>query len=158
MDRIKCKCLGTWWLCFIVGNSLTSWVTMTGSRKILCDGDNVFQGLTSVCLTLNIAFIGYYVVIWFCHSSLPRHPCETCAKQWHWATLLLIFLIRLEQDSSAESQEAIRNLVLMVASLTMCGYIELGPSQASMGSLFQMLGFALPQPSGRGELCHFTWS
>lgn len=32
----------------------------------------------------------------------------------------------------------------------MCGYIELKPSQASTGSLFQMQGFILPQPSGRG--------
>jgi hypothetical protein len=67
--------------------------------------------------------------------------------------MLLMSLVRLEQDSSAESQEAIRNLVLMVASLTMCGYKQLRPSQASTGSLFQMLGFALPEPSGRGELC-----
>ncbi|XP_063226772.1 WD repeat and FYVE domain-containing protein 3 isoform X2 [Bacillus rossius redtenbacheri] len=60
------------------------------------------------------------------------------------------FLLKLEQDSRPEAQEAIRNLVLMVASLTMCGHIELRPSQASMGSLFHMLGFSLPQPSGRG--------
>lgn len=32
----------------------------------------------------------------------------------------------------------------------MCGYMELKPSQASMGSLFQLQGFNLPQPSGRG--------
>lgn len=38
----------------------------------------------------------------------------------------------------------------MVTSLCMCGYIELKPSQASTGSLFQMQGFSLPQPSGRG--------
>lgn len=67
-----------------------------------------------------------------------------------------MLFVRLEQDSSAESQEAIRNLILMVASLTMCGYIELRPSQASTGSLFQMLGFAVPQPSGRGELCRYS--
>lgn len=58
---------------------------------------------------------------------------------------------RLEQDSRAEAQDAIRNLVLMLASLTMCGHTELKPSQASMGSLFQMLGFILPQPSNRGN-------
>ncbi|XP_071644042.1 WD repeat and FYVE domain-containing protein 3 isoform X2 [Temnothorax longispinosus] len=57
---------------------------------------------------------------------------------------------RLEQDNRAEAQDAIRNLVLMLASLTMCGHTELKPSQASMGSLFQMLGFTLPQPSNRG--------
>lgn len=38
----------------------------------------------------------------------------------------------------------------MVTSLCMCGYIELKPSRASTGSLFQMQGFTLPQPSGRG--------
>ena len=38
----------------------------------------------------------------------------------------------------------------MLASLTMCGHAELKPSTASMGSLFQMLNFTLPQPSNRG--------
>ncbi|XP_058804217.1 WD repeat and FYVE domain-containing protein 3 isoform X1 [Phymastichus coffea] len=57
---------------------------------------------------------------------------------------------RLEQDDKAEAQDAIRNLVLMLASLTMCGHTELKPSTASMGSLFQMLNFTLPQPSNRG--------
>ncbi|XP_074041175.1 WD repeat and FYVE domain containing 3 bchs isoform X2 [Leptinotarsa decemlineata] len=60
------------------------------------------------------------------------------------------FLLKLENDNSGEAQESIRNLVLMVTSLCMCGYIELKPSQASTGSLFQMQGFILPQPSGRG--------
>ena len=40
----------------------------------------------------------------------------------------------------------------MLASLTMCGHTELKPSTASMGSLFQMLNFTLPQPSNRGML------
>lgn len=59
---------------------------------------------------------------------------------------------RLDQDreKSTEAQEAVRNLILMVTSLCMCGYMELKPSQASMGSLFQLQGFNLPQPSGRG--------
>lgn len=61
------------------------------------------------------------------------------------------YLFRLEQDKSAEAAEAIRNLVLMVASLSMCGYTELRPSPASMGSLFQIMGFTMPQPSGRGQ-------
>nr|XP_008195320.1 PREDICTED: WD repeat and FYVE domain-containing protein 3 isoform X2 [Tribolium castaneum] len=60
------------------------------------------------------------------------------------------FLLKLESEKSSEAQESIRNLVLMVTSLCMCGYIELKPSQASTGSLFQMQGFTLPQPSGRG--------
>ncbi|XP_017775866.1 PREDICTED: WD repeat and FYVE domain-containing protein 3 isoform X2 [Nicrophorus vespilloides] len=57
---------------------------------------------------------------------------------------------RLENEAATDSQEAIRNLVLMVTSLCMCGFMELKPSQASTGSLFQMHGFSLPQPSGRG--------
>ncbi|XP_043271793.1 WD repeat and FYVE domain-containing protein 3 isoform X2 [Venturia canescens] len=70
-------------------------------------------------------------------------------------TFLSEFLLKhapskLEQDERGEAQDAIRNLVLMLASLTMCGHIELKPTQASMGSLFQMLGFSLPQPSNRG--------
>ncbi|XP_060523655.1 WD repeat and FYVE domain-containing protein 3 [Cylas formicarius] len=60
------------------------------------------------------------------------------------------FLLKLENEKSSESQESVRNLVLMITSLCMCGYIELKPSQASTGSLFQMQGFILPQPSGRG--------
>lgn len=62
----------------------------------------------------------------------------------------------MEQDGRAEAQDAIRNLVLMLASLTMCGHTELKPSQASMGSLFQMLGFTLPQPSNRGNFTAST--
>lgn len=57
---------------------------------------------------------------------------------------------RLESDKSVEAGEAMRNLVLMVSSLAMCGQNELKPSQASTGSLFQMGGFTLPQPSGKG--------
>lgn len=59
---------------------------------------------------------------------------------------------RMEQETTREAQDAVRNLVLMISSLTMCGFIELKPSQASMGSLFQMPGFSLPQSSGRGRI------
>ncbi|KAG7173359.1 WD repeat and FYVE domain-containing protein 3-like [Homarus americanus] len=60
------------------------------------------------------------------------------------------FLLRLEADTSDESREALRNLVLLVSSLSYCGYIELKPSSASIGSLFHLQGFSLPVPSGRG--------
>lgn len=60
------------------------------------------------------------------------------------------FLLKLENEKSPDAQESIRNLVLMVTSLCMCGFMELKPSQASTSSLFQMQGFSLPQPSGRG--------
>ncbi|CAN7990250.1 unnamed protein product, partial [Ixodes pacificus] len=58
------------------------------------------------------------------------------------------FLLRLEQNSSQEACEALRNLAVLMTSLTTCGYFELKPSQASTGSLFQIPGFTLPQPSG----------
>jgi len=44
-----------------------------------------------------------------------------------------------------------RNLVLIIASLSMSGYIELKPNQEQTDSLFQLLGFTLPQPTGRGQ-------
>ncbi|XP_064458168.1 WD repeat and FYVE domain-containing protein 3-like isoform X2 [Ornithodoros turicata] len=60
------------------------------------------------------------------------------------------FLLRLEQNPSQEACEALRNLAVLMTSLTTCGYFELKPSQASTGSLFQIPGFTLPQPSGKG--------
>ncbi|KAI5732691.1 hypothetical protein M8J76_003102 [Diaphorina citri] len=72
-------------------------------------------------------------------------------KEAHGYTFLKNFLINLENDRSSEAQEAIRNLVLMIATLSMCGYVELRPNAASMGCIFQILGFCMPQPSGRGS-------
>lgn len=43
-----------------------------------------------------------------------------------------------------------RNLVLIIASLSMSGYTELKPNQEQANSLFQLLGFTIPQPTGRG--------
>ncbi|XP_052069301.1 WD repeat and FYVE domain-containing protein 3-like isoform X1 [Mytilus californianus] len=60
------------------------------------------------------------------------------------------FLLRLELDTCLESTQALRNLLLLVGSLTTCGYMELKPNQASSGSLYQMPGFSLPQPAGKG--------
>lgn len=66
-------------------------------------------------------------------------------------TFLNDFLLKLESEKSVEAGEAMRNLVLMIPSLAMCGQTELKPSQASSGSLFQIPGFVLPQPSGKGS-------
>ncbi|XP_064637335.1 WD repeat and FYVE domain-containing protein 3-like isoform X3 [Lineus longissimus] len=68
----------------------------------------------------------------------------------HGYIFLSEFLLRLEQDEAEEAKQALRNLVLIVGSLTTCGFIELKPGTASTGSLFQMPGFTLPQPSGKG--------
>lgn len=43
-----------------------------------------------------------------------------------------------------------RNFVLIIASLSMSGYIELKPSQDQSDPMFQLLGFSFPQPTGRG--------
>lgn len=67
-------------------------------------------------------------------------------------TFLSDFLMKLEQErqKNSEAQAAIRNLVLMIASLCMCGYVELRPSQNQTNALFQMQGFQMPQTSSRG--------
>ena len=58
---------------------------------------------------------------------------------------------RLELDESEEAIQALRNLVLLVGSLTTCGFTEIKPNQASSGSLFQIPGFSLPTPMGKGR-------
>lgn len=62
------------------------------------------------------------------------------------------FLLKLEAERTrnTDAMAALRNLVLMVASLSMCGYIELHPSQSQNNSLFQMKGFQMPQSCSRG--------
>ncbi|KAI8741991.1 WD repeat and FYVE domain-containing protein 3 isoform X1 [Biomphalaria glabrata] len=59
------------------------------------------------------------------------------------------FLLKLDQESAEESIQALRNLVLLVGSLTTCGFSEMKPSHSNTGSLFQMPGFAVPSPSGK---------
>lgn len=62
------------------------------------------------------------------------------------------FLLKLEAERSknADANAAIRNLVLMIASLCMCGFNELRPSQSQSNPLFQIQGFQMPQTSSRG--------
>ncbi|XP_061175428.1 WD repeat and FYVE domain-containing protein 3-like isoform X2 [Saccostrea echinata] len=60
------------------------------------------------------------------------------------------FLLRLEKDDGEESQQALRNLVLLMGTLTTSGHSEIKPSQACSGSLFKMPGFSVPQPVGKG--------
>lgn len=58
--------------------------------------------------------------------------------------------IEHEKQRSPDAQAAVRNLVLMIASLCMCGYSELRLNQNPTSSLFQMQGFQMPQTSSRG--------
>ena len=57
----------------------------------------------------------------------------------------------MELDASEEAIQALRNLVLLMGSLATCGYIELKPGNPSSGSLFQMPGFTVPIPQGKGR-------
>ena len=57
----------------------------------------------------------------------------------------------MEHDTVTDSQEAVRNLVFLVSSLTTYGYHELRPMALSTGSPFQLPGFLVPQPAGKGS-------
>lgn len=62
------------------------------------------------------------------------------------------FLLKLEAErtKNGDATAAIRNLVLMIASLCMCGFNELRPNQSQSNPLFQIQGFQMPQASSRG--------
>ncbi|XP_037812431.1 WD repeat and FYVE domain-containing protein 3 isoform X2 [Lucilia sericata] len=64
------------------------------------------------------------------------------------------FLLKFDtsRTQSIEVQAAIRNLVLMISSLCMCGFNELRPPQAQINALFKMQNFQMPQASSR-ETC-----
>lgn len=68
--------------------------------------------------------------------------------------MLLWNAVRMEKTDSEESIQALRNLVLLIGSLSTCGFVELKPN-AKADSLYQMPGFTVPQPSGSGEFCSF---
>ncbi|XP_018321850.1 WD repeat and FYVE domain-containing protein 3 [Agrilus planipennis] len=89
----------------------------------------------------------------FCFLEDSSDLCSTLLEDFRQAQGYLFlsdFLLKLENDKSNEAQEAVRNLILMITSLCTYGFMELKPSHASTGSLFQMKGFMLPQPSGKG--------
>ncbi|KAG1679752.1 WD repeat and FYVE domain-containing protein 3 [Nymphon striatum] len=83
-------------------------------------------------------------------SSLVRQTLLDDFRTCQGYIFISEFLLRLEQDGSQEAVDALRNLLLLVSTLSMCGYIELKPSQASIASLYQISGFQLPQPLGQG--------
>ncbi|KAF6208270.1 hypothetical protein GE061_016724 [Apolygus lucorum] len=99
-----------------------------------------------------IEIVEMFVAV-FCFLKDSSEVSQTLLEDFRTCqgyTFLNDFLLKLDNDKSAEAAEAMRNLVLMITSLAMCGQTELKPSQASHGTLFQMLGFTMPQPSGRG--------
>lgn len=56
------------------------------------------------------------------------------------------------RSQTLEIQAAIRNLVLMISSLCMCGFYELRPPAAQFNTAFKLQNFQLPQASSR-ETC-----
>ncbi len=64
---------------------------------------------------------------------------------------LLLCIYRLEVMTDDESIHSLRNLVLLISSLTTCGYQELRPNSIVYEAPFQVPGFTLPAPSGTGE-------
>ncbi|BFF93489.1 WD repeat and FYVE domain-containing protein 3 [Drosophila madeirensis] len=64
------------------------------------------------------------------------------------------FLLKFDNNrsQSLEIQAAIRNLVLMISSLCMCGFYELRPPAAQFNTAFKLQNFQLPQATSR-ETC-----
>ena len=62
----------------------------------------------------------------------------------------LNFSMNIDEDE--ETREAMRNLVLLVASLTFCGHIQLKMSSvATSTSLYQLESFEIPEPQNKGS-------
>ena len=62
------------------------------------------------------------------------------------------YLLLLERKKSEEAKEALRSIVLLVQSLTMCGFLDLVPSLTD-GGPFQDDDFEIPIPTGNGTVC-----
>nr|XP_032805834.1 WD repeat and FYVE domain-containing protein 3-like isoform X3 [Petromyzon marinus] len=60
------------------------------------------------------------------------------------------FLLRLEDCEGEECSDTLRDLIMLVASLTTCGATELRATTGGSARAFVLPGFILPQPSGRG--------
>lgn len=59
------------------------------------------------------------------------------------------YLLLLERQKGEEAKEALRSIVLLVQSLTMCGFLDLVPSLTD-GGPFQDDDFEIPIPTGNG--------
>lgn len=59
---------------------------------------------------------------------------------------------RLEQTKEPDAKEALMDLVHLVTSLTTYGINELRPTGISSGAPFLLPGFAVPQPTGKGNV------
>ena len=59
------------------------------------------------------------------------------------------YLLLLEKRDDDEAKEALRNVILLMQSLTMCGFLDLAPSLTD-GGPFQDEEFEVPVPTGNG--------
>ena len=91
-------------------------------------------------------------------AAVPTNLLELCTFIILHSTDIELILESIEhrlcflQDTDPESNEAIRNLVLLVASLSFCGHTELPPaSVAATSSLYQLPDFEMPVPENRGS-------
>ena len=63
------------------------------------------------------------------------------------------YLLHLEQKSSPDDKEAVRNMVLLIQNLCMAGFLSLEP-QLSDGGPFQDPEFTIPVPVGESMFEH----
>eukprot|EP00094_Tigriopus_californicus_P005213 TCALIF_05026-PB protein Name:"Similar to WDFY3 WD repeat and FYVE domain-containing protein 3 (Homo sapiens)" AED:0.04 eAED:0.04 QI:7/0.93/0.68/1/1/1/16/134/3650 len=62
------------------------------------------------------------------------------------------FLLKLDQCSESDTTDAVRNLVLLVASLSFCGHTELTLNPiAANASLYELESFQMPEPDNKGS-------
>ena len=93
----------------------------------------------------------------FCHLKDSADVTQTLLDDFRSCqgyTFLTEFMLRAEVKDAAqqvESQEALRNLVFLVSSLTTCGFHEVRPMTFSAGSIFQLPNFVIPTPLGKGS-------
>ena len=113
--------------------------------------ENMQRGAGSDITPLEIVEMFVTIFCFLKDSSSVSQTLLDDFKSCQGYIFLSEFLLKLEQDSEPESSEAIRNLVLLVASLTFCGHTELNTTISTQSSLYQLPDFEMPVPENRGS-------
>jgi hypothetical protein len=91
----------------------------------------------------------------FCFLKDSSQNSETLLEDFRTCQgyiFLSEFLVKMESRVGDESREAIRNLVLLVASLTFCGHTEIKmPQSLGSASLYQLDSFEQPELMNKGS-------
>ena len=67
-------------------------------------------------------------------------------------TFFFFSFCSIDEEEDEETREAMRNLVLLVASLTFCGHTQLKLSTAATSTtLYQLESFEIPEPQNKGS-------